>query len=1235
MSSFVHLHNHSEYSLLDGQSRLEAMVARVQELGQNAIALTDHGNLYGAVDFYSEAISAGIKPIIGCEGYVASGSRFDRESNERFPFHITMLARNNHGYRNLIALQTRAHLEGFYYRPRMDWQLLEQHADGLIVLSGCPSGEVPRLIVAGRMDEARKLAVRYRDTFTSGYYLELMAHDGVAEQPTINRGLAELARDTGIPLVVTNDAHYVRREDHPLHDILLCIQTNSVVDDAKRMRFSDESYYIKGTSEMAELWQELPEALAQTQRIADACDVRIDFGKVRLPQFQTPNGEDEQQYLAKLTIEGLPHRYPSASQQVKERLAYELGVIEKTGFAGYFLIVWDLARFARERHILMSVRGSAASSVVLYCLGVTDVDPLATRLVFERFLNVERKEMPDIDMDFQDDRRDEMIRYCVGRYGRDHVAQIITFGTMGAKAAVRDVGRALAMPQTDIDRIARLIPQRLGMTLDLALQQSIELANLVATNQDFRRLYEVARGLEGTVRHASTHAAGVVITEAALTDFVPLQRPTSGDDDAPPMTQWAMGPVARLGLLKMDFLGLTNLTILDRALKLLEKRGVKLSLESIPPADRKTFDMLAAGETFGVFQLESDGMRRYIRELAPTSVADISAMIALYRPGPMEHISTFCDAKHGRAPIRYPHPALLDILEETYGVIVYQDQVLLIAQAFGGYTLGEADILRKAMGKKIPEVMAAEREKFIAGAMGKGFSQDLATAIFELILPFAGYAFNKAHSASYAMIAYWTAWLKANHPAEYFVAIMDAASGNTERVAHAVLECRRLGIRVLGPDVNLGETGFSIHDTPDGPAIRFGLSAVKNVGANAVQPIVDARSKGGAFHSLEDFCKRVDTRGLNKRMMESLIKVGAFDELGPRGPMLGALDRIMSLFQQAARLRDSGQTSMFDLFGGSVDVPLPALELPQADDVTERERAMWERDLLGIEITESVLTREMMLASGEYTVRAAEITPDRAGERVAVLGLVKGTRKLATRKGAPYLSVAFQMLDGEVEVIVWANALSTTDGLWEAGRMVAINGVIRARDDRVSVSVDEASEYHVSGQTLPLTATDAVSPGEGSNNALPANSASLVSGRSAKTRPGPEEANNEPERATLANNGPVAFPGMGVERNDGQNGGPHAGGNGHPAQANGAARPPAGIVVRIAETGKELEDRYRLEDLVKTLLEFRGEAPVVLEVTGNGRLVRLDMQFISVRSCPELTERLVQMLGAENERTGS
>lgn len=1194
---FAHLHNHSQYSLLDGQSRIDRMVSRAAELGQEAIALTDHGNLYGAIEFYSAARDAGVKPIIGVEAYVAPGSRRGRDPNDRSPFHLTLLAKSDAGYRNLLKLVSAAHLEGFYYRPRMDREILEKHSEGLIALSGCPSGELARLIAQGRIEDAGAAAAWYREVFVDGYFFELMSHEGVADLPAINRGLADLSRETGIPLVATNDTHYVYREDHSLHDILLCIQTNSTVDDPKRLRFDSDSFYLKSESEMAALWPELPEAISNTALITDSCDLTIEFGRSRLPRFETPGGEPGIEFLTTLCEEGLGRRYREVTEEVRSRLKHELEVIDKTGFADYHLVAWDIGKFVRERKILMGVRGSAAASVVLYCLGVTDIDPIETRLVFERYLNLERREMPDIDFDFQDDRRGEVIRWAAERYGQGHVAQIITFGTLGAKAAVRDVGRALGVDYADVDRAARLIPSRLGMTLDRALEESVELARLADSSSVYRRLIDSARALEGTVRHASTHAAAVVISEEPLTNLVPLQRPPSGDEGAIPTTQFSMGPVAKLGLLKMDFLGLTNLTILDRSLKLInQRRDMGLSLHEIPLDDQATFEMLGSGETFGVFQLESEGMRRYVKELKPTSIADISAMIALYRPGPMEHIPTFIEAKHGRRRIRYPHPDLEEILRETYGVIVYQDQVLLIAQSFGGYTLGEADILRKAMGKKDPAVMAAEREKFVTGALGMGYSSDLAVAIFELIEPFAGYAFNKAHSVSYAMIAYWTAYLKANHKVEYMVALLDAASDNPERLGAAVREARRLNIRILGPDVNLGSVGFSVVETEGGaPAVRFGLAAVKNVGASAVRPISEARAKGGRFKSVEDFCKRVEFQGLNRRMLESLIKVGALDSLSSRAALLESSGKILALIQREARLRESGQATMFDMLGEEVPTPTPELGLVGEDDVSEREKVLWERELLGVEITESAFTREMQANADKFVVFASQVTADAAGEKLGLLGQVHSVRRLATRNGDPFLAVAVGLLDGEVEVVVWPRQLEASGELWTEGRFVTIMGTVRERDGRISVAVDEAREYRLPGQ--------------------PAADGAALKPDVSELEPTAVVADPDTARPTV----PDASPYPGSDGRTGVNGTGTGG----------------GFIVRVEDTGKELEDRYRLEDLVKTLLEFRGDESVTLEVETAGRIVKLDMPFVTVRSCPELADRLAELVGAANVRPAS
>ena len=835
---FTHLHIHTEYSMLDGISRIPQLVAQAKEMGMDSLAITDHGSMYGVVDFYMACKEAGIKPIIGCEVYVAKGSRFDKNPNERSPYHLVLLARNNEGYRNLMQLVTRAHVDGFHYRPRIDRELLEQNSEGLIVLSGCASAEVPRLIVEGNMDEAARVAQWYKDLFGDGYFFELQRHEHVEQLPEINRGLVSLSEQLDIPLVVTNDAHYVEQGEAHLQDVYICIQTNTTVQDEKRLHMEDDSYYVKSPQEMAELFPDFPEALSNTNLIADMCNVELNFDQTHLPKFPVPGDAGADEYLAQLCWEGFRQRYPSAPDEAVKRLEYELEVIKHTSFGNYFLVVWDIVKFVRKSEILYGVRGSAAASVALYCLNITNVDPLEYRLVFERFLNLERKEMPDIDMDFQDDRRDEVLHYVIDKYGSDKVAQIITFGTMGAKAALRDVGRGLGMTYNEVDRIARMVPFK-ARTIEDALRINPEFQEVYDSDQVVHKLVDTAQGLEGIVHHVSTHAAGVLIAEDPLAETVPLQRPSRGDESSPVlMTQYSMDPVAKLGLLKMDFLGLTNLTILDRAVKLVEKnQGIRIDLDRLRLDDKATFELLSSGNTTDLFQLESAGMRRYIKELKPSNLGDIAAMIALYRPGPMENIDSFIDAKYGRIPITYPHPSLKELLDETYGIIVYQDQVLLILQQFAGYTLGEADIVRKAMGKKIASLMAAERERFVAGALANGYDSAMAGTIFDLIEPFAGYAFNKAHSISYALISYWTAYFKAHYPLEYMGAVLNSRMDHPEKMVSSINECFQLGIPVLLPDINKSDEHFTIDEGDEaGPGLRVGLAAVKTVGGKRRPP---------------------------------------------------------------------------------------------------------------------------------------------------------------------------------------------------------------------------------------------------------------------------------------------------------------------------------------------------------------------------------------------------------------
>ena len=1054
---FTHLHVHTEYSLLDGMCHISQLVSRARELGMDSLAITDHGAMYGVIEFYQRAREAGIKPIIGCEIYIAPDSRLSRNAGDKNNYHLILLAKDRTGYQNLIQLTTRAHLEGFYYRPRVDKELLEQYSQGLVALSACVAGEVSQYILNGRYEDAKKAALWYRQTF-GNFYLEIMKHP-IPEVETVNKHLIQMSEELAIPLVATNDTHYINREDASAHDLLLCIGTNSSINDDKRIKMAGDFYYLRSPEEMAELFQDIPEALENTGRIADMCNLNLDFGRLHLPEIELPEGKTADQFLADLCHQNLPRYYPQPTPEIEQRLEYELEVIEKTEFANYFLVVWDIISFVKEHDILFGVRGSAAASIVLHCLGITAVDPLVHGLVFERFLNIERKEMPDIDMDFQDDRRDEVIDYVTRKYGQDHVAQIITFGTLGAKAAIRDVGRALGMPYGDVDRVARLVPNVVGITLNRAMDENIELKNIYQEDEIVRRLVDSARRVEGIARHASTHAAGVVISREPLTSYVPLQRGARIDSQEALMTQFSMGDIAQIGLLKMDFLGLANLTILGRARKIIhQNHGIDINLLNIPLDDKKTFDLLSSGETAGVFQLEGSGMRKTGMSLKPNKFDDIAAIVALFRPGPMEHTHRFIRAKHGEIPIQYPHPDLQEILEETYGVIVYQEQVLFIVQKLAGYSLGQADIFRKAMGKKIADVMRKEKRNFISGAKKLEYSAELAEQVFALIEPFAGYAFNKAHAVSYALIAYQTAYLKANYPAEYITAFLTTHAGQSDKMANAVAECRRLDINVLPPDINRSELDFSIVDSGDGrPAILFGLSAIKNVGTGAVEPVVKERHENGDFKSIEDLCRRCDLQAVNRRVMESLIKAGAMDSLENRGTLLNSVTRILSLAQREQHLRETGQSTMFDLWGETAPVPLAELDMTPAD-VSDREKAHWEKELLGISFSEKPFSPVFSSKHGN-AVFCGNIEADLDKQVIVTAGRVISARYSFTKKSESFAIVIIEDVSGQVEVIAWPQVYSQTEEFWQEGNELVVLGKVRVRDEQISVVCDSVSYY--------------------------------------------------------------------------------------------------------------------------------------------------------------------------------
>ncbi len=1060
MRQFAHLHLHTEFSLLDGMGRIDDYMTRARDYGMKHLAITDHGVMYGVVDWYKAAKANDLHPILGIEAYLAPNTIADRDKSS---YHLLLLAENERGYNNLLKLASRASLDGFYYKPRVDLDMLNELRDGVIATSACLGGPVANNFLVGKDDEAVRLATSLREMFgTKHFYIEIQDH-GIDGQRQTNPQLIELARKLDLPLVATNDVHYVNREDAAAQELLVCVQTNTTLDDPKRLRMESDQLYFKSPDEMWSIFGEIPEALENTIAIAERCDVDMEFGRLHLPDPGIPQEVTAHEHLVNLCWAGVTDRYPEMTDEVRKRLDYELDVIQKTGFSSYMLIVRDFAEFARSNRIPFGVRGSAAASIVLYCLGITDIDPLANRLVFERFLNLERREMPDIDMDFADNRRGEVIDYVAKKYGHDRVAQIITFGTMGAKASLRDVGRAMGWAYGDVDRIARLIPQTLNMSIDRALIESSELRQLYDQDDRSRGLIDNAKQLEGISRHAGTHAAGVVISADPLVDHLPLQRPSRQEEGALPTTQFTMETVAEIGLLKMDFLGLANLTILGEAVDIIrERHGLEIDPKHLPEDDTKTFEMLSNGETFGVFQLESAGMRRYIRELRPGSIAELAAMVALYRPGPMQHIPTYCRAKHGEEAIHYPHADLASILDETYGVIVYQDQVLLIAQKFAGYTLGEADIMRKAMGKKIPEKMAAERERFLSGAEAKGYDRDDAETIFNLIEPFAGYAFNKAHATCYGTISYQTAYLKANYAPEYMTAVFRLASshpsGTASRVAAAAAECAKLGIRVLPPDINRSLVDFIVEDLEnDVSGIRFGLSTVKNVGEGAVRAIIDARDSlpDRRFASFEQFCDTVDWSLVNRRVADSLIKCGALDELGNRGALLEALEPAINAAQSRQKAAKRGQVDMFS----TMQVESPAIAMPALDDVILPAKTLltWEKELLGFYLSSHPLNDLMRMIRDGGFVQLAEIDEDTVGEQIDCIVLVTGIRRINTKSNRVMAICQLEDQSGSIESVLFPDVLEAAGSLVEEDSVVRITARVDNRNDRIQLVVTKVT----------------------------------------------------------------------------------------------------------------------------------------------------------------------------------
>lgn len=1071
MPKFTHLHVHSHYSLLDGLAKIPDLVARAKELGMDSVALTDHGVLYGAIEFYKTAKKAGIKPILGVETYVAPRDRFSKEPSEKY-YHLILLCENETGWKNLVKLVSKANLEGFYYRPRVDKDLLREHHEGLIALSACLGGEIGQALLAGQFDEAKKIASEYQSIFgKNNYFLEIQKHPHVPDSEKIESSIIRLSEETGIPLVATQDLHYLRKEDAEYHDILLAIQTGNKLSDDDRLTFKEEDFSMSSPEEMAEKFAHVQGAVERTAEIAARCNVELELGKVLLPEFPKPDGKTANVYLRELIIERLPLKIPpeAQTQEVKDRLEYETSVIEKTGFADYFLIVQDLIHWAKVHGISVGPgRGSAAGSLVSYILDITDINPLTYGLLFERFLNPERIQMPDIDIDFADARRDEVLAYAREKYGENRVARIITFGTMAARAAIRDAGRAMSYSYGFCDQIAKLIPfnPTQGMKegwLDECLKKVAELRTLYDTNAEAKKLIDVARHLEGVARHASVHACGTVIAKEPLMERVPLQFSPQEKDII--ITQFEMHAIEDLGLLKIDFLGLKNLTIIENTLRLVkELRDITIDISKIPLDDKKTFALLQHGDTTGVFQFESSGMRRYMKDIKPTELEDLIALVALFRPGPMELIPSFIKRKNGEEKITYLHPKLEPILKNTHGIGVYQEQMMQIARDLAGYTLPEADTLRKAIGKKIKSLLDEQKEKLTNGMIKNGIPPKIAAAIWELFPPFARYGFNKSHAACYALIGYETAYLKANYPEEFMAGLLNAEMNDIERISLLVQEARQSKIEILGPDVNRSFVSFTPEDAApiDGQEsgnqrIRFGLLAVKNVGFEITKAIIEERSRNGEFKNFEDFVTRIKHKDLNKKSIESLTKSGAFDSLGiERKQALENIDDILKFVNASKRSMENAQNSLF----GVTAMPSAALKFKPATPATNEEKLAWEKELIGFYLSEHPMSGYAEKINAYKAKPIAELMSIK-NERLIVrtAGLVSKVRKIFTKSGQPMLFATIEDLaQKSLEIVVFTSVLEKTAPVWNENNVIIVQGRMSVRDGQAKMICDNAKK---------------------------------------------------------------------------------------------------------------------------------------------------------------------------------